>query len=190
MKNLVVTLALACLSTFAAAQNFTLSGTITDDITGEPLIGATITANEKGTVTDFDGTFSLELPAGDYEITYSYVGYTAKSANITMDKNQRVEIGLEGMVLNEVVVVADIAKERETPVAFSTIPSIKLKEELASQDLPMILNSTPGAYATQTGGGDGDARVTIRGFNQRNVAVMVDGVPVNDMENGWVYWSN
>ena len=54
----------------------------------------------------------------------------------------------------------------------------------------MILNSTPGVYATQTGGGDGDARITIRGFNQRNVAVMIDGIPVNDMENGWVYWSN
>ncbi len=40
------------------------------------------------------------------------------------------------------------------------------------------------------GGAAGDARITIRGFNQRNVAVMIDGVPVNDMENGWVYWSN
>ena len=43
---------------------------------------------------------------------------------------------------------------------------------------------------TQTGGGDGDVRINIRGFNQRNVAVMIDGVPMNDMENGWVYWSN
>ena len=54
----------------------------------------------------------------------------------------------------------------------------------------MILNSTPGVYATQSGGGDGDARISIRGFNQRNVAVMIDGIPMNDMENGWVYWSN
>ena len=54
----------------------------------------------------------------------------------------------------------------------------------------MILNSTPGAYATETGGGDGDARISIRGFNQRNIAVMLDGIPVNDMENGRVFWSN
>ena len=40
------------------------------------------------------------------------------------------------------------------------------------------------------GGGAGDARVNVRGFNQRNVAIMINGVPVNDMENGWVYWSN
>ncbi|HYX06974.1 MAG TPA: TonB-dependent receptor plug domain-containing protein, partial [Bacteroidales bacterium] len=66
----------------------------------------------------------------------------------------------------------------------------KIEEQLSGRDLPMILNSTPGVYATEQGGGDGDARITIRGFSQRNVAVMLDGIPVNDMENGWVYWSN
>ena len=45
-------------------------------------------------------------------------------------------------------------------------------------------------YATNQGGGAGDARINVRGFNQRNVAVMINGIPVNDMENGWVYWSN
>jgi outer membrane cobalamin receptor len=61
---------------------------------------------------------------------------------------------------------------------------------LGAQDIPLILNTTPGVYATASGGGDGDSRINIRGFNQRNVAVMLDGIPVNDMENGWVYWSN
>ena len=60
--------------------------------------------------------------------------------------------------LREVTVVADVAQSRETPVAFSNISVAKLEEELASQDLPMVLNSTPGVYATQQGGGDGDAR--------------------------------
>ena len=83
-----------------------------------------------------------------------------------------------------------MARSRETPVAFSNITPVKLQEELAAQDIPMILNTTPGVYATQQGGGDGDARINIRGFSQRNVAVMIDGIPVNDMENGWVYWSN
>ena len=68
--------------------------------------------------------------------------------------------------------------DRKTPVAFSTIPAKKIEEELAGQDIPMLLNSTPGVYATQQGGGDGDARINIRGFNQRNIAVMIDGIPV------------
>jgi iron complex outermembrane receptor protein len=92
--------------------------------------------------------------------------------------------------LDEVEVVADVAKSRETPVAFSNISAKQIQEELGTRDLPMVLNSTPGVYATEQGGGSGDARVSIRGFSQNNVAVMVDGVPVNDMENGAVYWSN
>ena len=132
------------------------------------------------------------FPKGDYEITFSYVGYRTVIRNITM-KSDPIELDLRmnsGEILTQVNVTADIAIERKTPVAFSNIPTLKLQEELAAQDIPMILNSTPGAYATASGGGDGDARITIRGFNQRNVAVMLDGIPVNDMENGWVYWSN
>ena len=67
-------------------------------------------------------------------------------------------------ILDEVQVVSDIARSRETPVAFSNISPKKIEEELAGQDIPMILNSTPGVYATQSGGGDGDARISIRGF--------------------------
>jgi len=78
----------------------------------------------------------------------------------------------------------------ENTCCLYNLTSGKIEERLAGQDIPMILNSTPGVYATEQGGGDGDARITIRGFSQRNVAVMLDGIPVNDMENGWVYWSN
>ena len=53
-----------------------------------------------------------------------------------------------------------------------------------------MLNVTPSVYSTVQGGGAGDARVNVRGFSQRHTAVMINGVPVNDMENGWVYWSN
>ncbi|MDZ7765137.1 MAG: TonB-dependent receptor plug domain-containing protein [Melioribacteraceae bacterium] len=61
---------------------------------------------------------------------------------------------------------------------------------LGSRDIPMVLNTTPSVYASEQGGGAGDARVNVRGFDQRNVAIMINGVPINDMENGWVYWSN
>jgi outer membrane receptor for ferrienterochelin and colicin len=92
--------------------------------------------------------------------------------------------------LEEVKVIGNLANDRRTPVAVSRLSTQKIAEELGSRDLPMLLNATPGVYATQTGGGDGDARINVRGFDQRNVGVLIDGVPVNDMENGWVYWSN
>lgn len=65
-----------------------------------------------------------------------------------------------------------------------------MEVRLGSRDIPLVLNTTPSVYSTQQGGGAGDARINVRGFNQRNVAIMINGVPVNDMENGWVYWSN
>ena len=189
---LALLLIIFCFSSNAWAQEATISGQITDGTTKEPLIGATISsADGSGVATDFDGQFSIVLPHGNHSLTISYVSYTTRILEIEVSGDQTLNIDLEGeSLLNEVIVTADIAIERETPVAFSNIPTKKLDEELASQDIPMILNSTPGAYATESGGGDGDARITIRGFNQRNIAVMLDGIPVNDMENGWVYWSN
>jgi iron complex outermembrane receptor protein len=179
-------------STLGLSAQTILNGKVTDDNTGESLIGATIVYGKgMGTATDIDGNYSLELQEGERSIQVSYVGYKLISQSLTIKgKSQIADFKLKTILLNEVQVVADIARDRETPVAFSTIPMKQINEELASQDIPMVLNSTPGVYATQSGGGDGDARITIRGFNQRNVAVMIDGIPVNDMENGWVYWSN
>ena len=86
--------------------------------------------------------------------------------------------------------VADIAKDRKTPVAVSTIKEAVIVEKLGNQEFPEVLNTTPSVYATKAGGGFGDSRINVRGFDQRNTAVMINGVPVNDMENGAVYWSN
>jgi len=168
-----------------------LQGYVHDYNTNETLIGATVVVqNGPGTVTDFNGFYELVLPQGKYKLSISYVGYEELKKTLTLTKNTELNFFLNSQILNEVEVVSDIARSRETPVAFSNISPKQLEEELAGQDIPLILNSTPGVYATQSGGGDGDARISIRGFNQRNVAVMIDGIPMNDMENGWVYWSN
>lgn len=191
-KHLTSTICLCLFAVlFAHAQNYTLSGVITDAGNGDPLIGATVFTGDQGVVTDIDGNYQIQLAKGEHELEVSYVGYETKTVTVVVDKNTSLNLSLlSSAILQEVVVTADIAIERETPVAFSNIPTVKLEEELASQDIPMILNTTPGAYATESGGGDGDARISIRGFDQRNIAVMLDGIPVNDMENGFVYWSN
>jgi len=169
-----------------------IKGQVKDDATGETIIGASIQyADGKGTVTDIDGNYQLKLPDGEYTITMTYVGYAPQKQKVKVEgKSLTVNFVAKGTVLTTVEIVSDIAVDRKTPVAVSTISTLKLKEELAGRDLPMLLNSTPGVYATQSGGGAGDARITIRGFDQRNIAVLVDGIPVNDMENGQVYWSN
>ncbi len=180
---------------FVFSQKAIIKGVIKDDEVGETLINATIMVKELqgvGVVTDFDGNYNIELDEGEYTFVISYVGFQTieKKVNAKSNKITYLNASLKSIVINEVVVVADIAKTRETPVAFTNILPAKIEEELAAQDMPMVLNSTPGVYATQQGGGDGDARITIRGFSQENIAVMLDGIPMNDMESGRVYWSN
>lgn len=185
-------LIIAALSAFAQKQQVT--GVIKDSITGETIVGANIIikGTTTGTVSDIDGNFKLELNKGKHVLQVSFVGYNMITREISVAGSPlKLSFSLRATVsLDGIEVTADYAKVRETPVAFTTLLPAKIEERLAGQDIPMLLNKTPGVYATQQGGGDGDARITIRGFSQRNVAVMLDGIPVNDMENGWVYWSN
>lgn len=110
--------------------------------------------------------------------------YYAQTVKDTVDARSQ---DIEQVVLTG---VADIAKDRKTPVAVSTIKEAQIIDKLGNQEFPEILNTTPSVYATKGGGGFGDSRINVRGFDQKNTAVMINGVPVNDMEGGSVYWSN
>jgi len=184
-------LVLVLLATRLSAQERTVSGVVSDE-TGNPLPGVNIVYGAGlGAVTDNSGQYILKLAPGQYDLKVSYVGFEPQNRPVVVaDKDLFINFSLKTVTLSEVEVVGDVAKTRVTPIAFSDITPAQIDEQLASQDIPLILNATPGVYATASGGGDGDARINIRGFNQRNVAVMLDGIPVNDMENGWVYWSN
>ncbi|MBK7214335.1 MAG: TonB-dependent receptor [Bacteroidales bacterium] len=177
---------------FLHAQKAVLSGKVTDAVSGESLIGVNILYGKGlGFVTDVNGEYSMSLPYGTYTLTVSYVGYESETRVVTIaGKGLKEDFKLRIVTLSEIQIIGDVAKTRETPVAFTTVTPMKIQEQLGGRDIPMLLNSTPGVYATQSGGGDGDARITIRGFSARNVGVLLDGVPVNDMENGIVYWSN
>lgn len=185
-------LAVLLTATSVYAQKTRIFGVVKDENSAEPLISANVVyAEGRGVVTDLDGKYSFEVQNGEYTVQVTYIGYETASKTVKANGGQlELNFSMATVTLNEVKVVADMAIDRETPVAFSNIDPKKIKEELASQDIPMLLNSTPGVYATQQGGGAGDARVTIRGFSQRNISVQIDGVPMNDMENGQVYWSN
>lgn len=99
-------------------------------------------------------------------------------------------VELEAFVVNELADFADQAIAGETPISFTALDKTKITEELGSRDIPLALNTAPSVYATTDSGGAGDARVNVRGFSQRNVSILINGVPTNDIENGWLYWSN
>lgn len=173
-----------------------ITGVVYDAETNAPLPGANIILDGTsfGVATGLDGTFTIAgVAPGNYTMTVSFIGYTDYSEDITVgsdDMNVTVRLEPEIYVGDEISVVADRAQDRKTPVAFTNVSKVEIQKTLGSRDVPMILNTTPSVYATEQGGGAGDSRINVRGFDQRNIAVMINGVPVNDMENGWVYWSN
>ena len=179
----------------AAYSQGTVTGTIMDGDEGGPLPGASIVVQgtTNGVSSDFDGNFSIDVTRNSGTLVVSYIGYITRRINftsagalgtITLEPDMQE---LEGVIVTGIL---DIAKDRETPVAVSTIRASEIQEKLGSQEFPEILKTTPSVYATKTGGGFGDGRINIRGFDSQNTAVMINGIPVNDMENGQVYWSN
>ncbi len=169
-----------------------LSGKVMDADTQQPLQSATVkdVITQKTTFTDFDGKFTLDSKEGSL-LEISYVGYGTKA--VSAANNIVIQLNLASNVLGEVVLnsgVIDLAKVRETPVAVSVISSREIELKTGNMEFPEIMNKTPGVYATKGGGGYGDSRINLRGFDQRNTSILINGQPVNDMENGWVYWSN
>jgi len=132
------------------------------------------------------------VPTGKQELKISYIGYTSKIVQVTSLNQNLGSIALESEAigLNDVTVTSSVAIRRKTPVALSVIDPVTIENKLGAQEFPEILKSTPGVYATKQGGGFGDSRINLRGFDAANIAVMVNGVPVNDMEWGGIYWSN
>lgn len=194
--TLMATVLLTLITTFAFGQNI-ITGTVVDS-NGEPLPDADITVQGTGETvsTDLDGNYSIEAPDGEQVLLIEFLGLGSKEQKVKVkgDTTVGTVILTDGGAIDEVVFIGqgvlDVAKDRETPVAVSTIKADVIQEKLGNQEFPEILKTTPSVYATKQGGGYGDSRINIRGFDQRNTAVMINGQPVNDMENGWVYWSN
>jgi hypothetical protein len=160
--------------------------------------GAKITLFKQGAAiarvaTNDLGSYEIpNIPFGNYQIIFTLpltdtIRFPIQLNQGSLVQNFTIRATQE---VREIRVIGNLVNGQNVPVAVTKIDTKKITEELASRDLPMLLNGTPGVYATNGGGGDGDARINVRGFDQRNVGVMIDGVPVNDMENGAVYWSN
>ena len=180
-------------SSSAIAQS-TVIGKVVDE-NDTPLIGATVIVpgTSTGTGTDAAGNFSLKVDAGTQSVEISFIGYVTETREIK--GGGRIDLGTivlktDAVTLQDVIVSQSVAVQRKTPVAVSTVTADEITYKLGGQEFPEILKSTPGVYVTKDGGGFGDAKINMRGFQSANVAVMVNGVPVNDMEWGGVYWSN
>src|SRR5699024_7033168 len=140
IHNWIFTAVYALIATTAFSQG-TITGSVVDGSMGQPLPGANVMVNgsSTGTSTDFDGKFTLNVNQDSGTVTVSYIGFIAKQVNYSLS-NGSADIGvvtlepdaqeLEGVVVTGVI---DIAKDRETPVAVSTIRASEIQEKLGSQ---------------------------------------------------------
>lgn len=188
---LIIPMFLLSLVSFAQS---TVKGKIVDAITKEALTGATVVVKgtTKGGSVGLDGTFKIDAPKGS-TLTITYIGYISKEVNVTGADLGTITLDPSSGTMKEVVVTGNtnaIAIDRKTPIAVSSVNQQFIEEKLGNQEFPEVLKSVPGVMVTKQGGGFGDARLSIRGFKQANVAVTINGMPVNDMENGAVFWSN
>lgn len=180
----------------AVAPATVYKGKVIDADTKEPLTGATITV--KGTSNSvsarLDGTFSINVDGGG-TLVVSFVGYVSQEVSLSGTTNLG-DIALKSSTnaMSQVVITGDVAIDRKTPVAVSTIGPQFIEEKTGTQDIPELFKGTPGVMATAQGGGYGDSRISIRGFSsgskKGNVALTINGIPVNDMENGSIFWSD
>ncbi|MBQ8501254.1 MAG: TonB-dependent receptor [Bacteroides sp.] len=196
-KHLIQFLLVAVFSAFSAVSfaQTTVKGQLVDSETGEPLVGAAVMVEgtTQGSVTDIDGYFSQSV-APNATLLFKYVGYKDQKKKVTQ-KGTSINLGVirmqpDAVMLDDVTITSSIAVARKTPIALSSVDPVFIEEKLGTQEFPEILKSTPGVYATKDGGGYGDSKINLRGFKNDNIAVMINGVPMNGMENQKVYWSN
>lgn len=190
MKRLILFATVGLATSAVALADVTCRGTVVDD-QGEPLIGATVSVpgTKVATATDTDGNFTITVPDRASQISIDYIGY--KAASVPVAKNVgTVALATESQLLKDVVVTQSIARTRQTPVAISQIDAATIEVKLGNQEFPEVLKTTPGVWATKDGGGYGDAKINMRGFKTENIAALINGIPVNDMEWGGLYWSN
>ncbi|CAM3450474.1 TonB-dependent receptor [Zobellia roscoffensis] len=187
----------AFLMTTIAFSQATITGTVIDGELNEPLPGASVViqGTTNGTSTDFDGKFQIDVTESSGTLVVSYIGYTSKTVAFTTTGSiGSITLEPDAEQLGEVVVVGsgviDLAEDRKTPVAVSTVTKgVIQRKAVGNVDVAEIVKNTPSVYVSgQTGFGDG--QLFMRGFDQTNVAVLLNGQPVNGMEDGRVYWSN
>ena len=174
-----------------------VKGKVLDAKSMQPLRNANVEIVElqTGTLTGQSGGFKLQVEPGTFHLKVGNLGYLSKQIKITIIEGDTLDVGVISLLpdviaLEEVNIISSVAEGRKTPVAITTISESEIKNQLGDQPFPEIMKMTPGVYPTRTGGGSGDARVNIRGFEQENVALLLNGIPVSSVENGLVYWNN
>lgn len=193
LKNLFTALIALLLPVLASAQ-FSISGKITNQ-EGEALLGATVTITSPATNTQADasGKYQItDLPAGNYTLKATYIGYQITTQTITLNGNKVFNFTLTNATFSaEEVTVTATRAGKKSPTAFTNLSKKDLEKTNFGQDLPYMLNQTPSVVVSSDAGtGIGYTGIRIRGSDGTRVNVTVNGIPLNDAESQGSFFVN
>ena len=173
----------------AFAQDRTVSGTVLDD-KGEPAIGATVMVKGTGigTMTDFDGNYSLNVPAGSNELEVSYVGMETQVVAIAGNKVD-VKLGESAQALEEVVVTGyGETKKRDVVTSVASVSADQIKNMPVTNAAEALQGKLTGVSVTTTEGSpDAEVKIRVRGGSSLTQSseplYIVDGFPVSSIND-------
>ena len=176
-----------------ASAQFSVSGKITDQQTGEALPGATITINnlQLSTVTDIKGTYQFKnLKAANYSIKVSYTGYESAQKTMNLSANASADFALaHSSRMTEEVTVSATRAGNNSPTAFTNLDKKDIDKNNSGRGFEYLLDQTPSAViSSNAGNGMGYTSVRIRGSDATRVNVTLNGIPLNDAEDQGVYF--
>jgi iron complex outermembrane recepter protein len=183
IKQLLLLTVLSFFTILSLNAQKTITGTVTDGETNDPLVGASIVVKgtTKGVVTDVSGQYSLDVPADATTLVFSFVGYTSKEAAIGESTKIDMVLGT-GLELNNVVVIGSRNATRtkiETPVPVDVIPLQNIVNEVGQVDLNQILTYiAPSFQSSRQAISDGTDHVDpaqLRGLGPDQVLILVNG---------------
>ena len=192
MKNLFAFLCLFVLSVSMQAQNFTLSGTISDE-TGKPVPGATVLVKgtTNGTVSDVEGKYAFRLSNGTYTIVVRMLSQPIeKTVTISKDTVLNFTLGEENEALDAVLISA-VRVNADSPITYSNLEKEEISKRNLGQDIPVLMNFMPSVVTTtDAGAGVGYTGIRVRGSDATRVNVTINGIPFNDAESQGTFWVN
>ncbi len=175
-----------------ASAQFSVSGKITDQQTGEALAGATVSVERSAsTVSGADGKYHLEnLKAENYIVSVSYLGYQTLQKSITLSTNTVFDFALaHSTILTEEVTVNATRASANSPTAFTNLNKKDIEKNNSGRGFEYLLEQTPSTVVTSNAGaGVGYTSIRIRGSDATRVNVTLNGIPLNDAEDQGVYF--
>ncbi|MGN7987600.1 TonB-dependent receptor [Pedobacter sp. 22226] len=193
MKNLLFAALIAMLPFFASAQ-FSVTGKITDH-NQQALPGATVKLRNQKTavMSDAGGNYSItNLSNGKYTLIVSYVGYKSTEKTVELTQNTTLDFSLapQNFLTEEVIVRATRATDKSA-TTYKNISKEEIQQNNFGQDLPFILQNTPGVVVnSDAGAGVGYTGIRIRGSDNSRINVTVNGIPINDSESQGTFYVN